>query len=412
MLYLRLAARNVFRQWGRTAFSMVSIIAGVALLILGRGLMTGMKENVIRAQIDSMSGHVMVIPADYPTGGVRHPVDNLLEIDAETAAWLDDNAVSWTRRLLFVPRAVHGRDGMPIRVFGFDPETDEQVFPRTLWRTDGTVPTTAEDGILVSKGVARVLDLGPGDTVVLEVRTTSGALNALEVPVSGVVATTNPIFDRIGAFAAKPLVQDLVRSGDQFSHLAVRLRDRNRAGAVAAELQKRFGDTARVTTWVEETAPVMVIMNIRQTMLDVLALALMAVAAVGIANTVLMAAFERVREIGTLQALGMTRRGVVGLFVTEGLLMGIVGSAIGALLGGWAVWHWSVQGIDMTPLLEGAGEGGTLDTIPFSAVMYTEWSEPVIALAMGFGVVVAALASIYPAVMASRLPPADAVRAE
>jgi putative ABC transport system permease protein len=154
------------------------------------------------------------------------------------------------------------------------------------------------------------------------------------------------------------------------------------------------------------------VMEMRQTMLDLVALALMAVAATGIANTVLMAAFERVREIGTLRALGMTRRGVVGMFVTEGLFMGIVGSLVGALLGGWAVWHWSVNGIDMTPLIDEFSEGGTYDGIPFSAMLYTEWSEPVIVGAVVFGVVVAMLASIYPAVIASRLVPAEAVRAE
>ncbi|MBW2257589.1 MAG: ABC transporter permease [Deltaproteobacteria bacterium] len=412
MLYLRLAARNVFRQYGRTAFSMVSIIAGVAVLILGRGLMTGMKENAIRGQIDNRSGHVLVVPADYPTGGIRHPVDNLLEVDDDTDAWLDENAVSWTRRVVFVPRAVHGMDGMRIRVFGFDPDTEEAVFPRTLWHVNGKVPMTAEDGLLVSRGLARVLDLEPGGTLILEVRTATGALNALEVPVSGVVTTSNPAFDRIGAFAPKPLVQDLLISGEGFSHLAVKLRDRNRAVVVAAELHARFGESARVSTWAEETEAVMGIMDIRQRMLDLLALALMAVAATGIANTVLMAAFERVREIGTLRALGMTRRGVVGMFVTEGLFMGIVGSLIGALLGGWAVWHWSVNGIDLTPMIEQAGEGGTYDAIPFSAMLYTEWSEPVLIAAVVFGVVVATLASIYPAVIASRLVPAEAVRAD
>ncbi len=146
-------------------------------------------------------------------------------------------------------------------------------------------------------------------------------------------------------------------------------------------------------------------------MFDILAFALMAISATGIANTVLMATYERVREIGTLQALGMTRRSLIALFVTEGLVLGVLGSALGAGIGAATVHHFSVQGIDLSTLIAKASEHGGYENVSFSTMLYLDWSVTTALFSFAFGLVVALLASLYPAVFASRLSPADSVRA-
>jgi putative ABC transport system permease protein len=147
-------------------------------------------------------------------------------------------------------------------------------------------------------------------------------------------------------------------------------------------------------------------------MLNIIALALVAIAAAGIANTILMAAYERVREIGALRAMGMTRLGVLGLFVGEGLLTGLAGSLAGAAIGGWLVYKYSRDGIDLTGLVATVGSKGVYNSIPFSAMLYTSFSWAIVLGAAAFGLMVAVLSSIYPAVLASRLLPAEAVRAD
>ena len=409
MMLLRLGLRNVFRQWRRNLLSIVSIIAGVFVLILGRGFVHGLNENIIRAQIDSLSGHVMAVPSDYPTFGIQNPVDHLLTLDDATRAWLDDNTQAWTTRVLFVPRAIKGRDAMRIRVIGFDPARDEAVFPRDFWRIDGAMAEKADE-ILLSTGVSRILGVKKGDTIVLETRTAAGAMNALEVKCSGVLTTSNPILDQLGAFAPMALVDSLVQPEGKWSHLAVRLADRRDADAIAAQLGTRLKD-ARVTTYAQEAADLLSVQQLRQRMFDILALALMAISATGIANTVLMATYERVREIGTLQALGMTRRSLVALFVTEGLLLGVLGSAVGAGLASAIVHHYSVHGIDLSSWMARASEHGGYENVSFSTMLYLDSSVATTLASFTFGLVVALLASLYPAVFASRLSPAESVRA-
>lgn len=412
MFTLRLAFRNVTRQTGRTALSMVSIIFGVAVLILGRGFVGGLKENIIRAQIDTVSGHVLALPAGYPTIGLQHPVDELLHVDAETAAWLDGATAGWTQRTFFTARVVHGRDAMRVRVVAVDPATDTSVFPRDGWRTQGAIAEGPEQGVTLSVGVARIFGSSPGDRLIFEARTTDGAINALEVPVAGVLRTGSPTFDGSGVLMSRALAQELVQIGDGFTHLAVRLPSRDDAAEFAAALAPRLGAQAQITTWREESEGLVAAQDLRQTMLDILAFAMMAIAATGIANTVLMAAYERVREIGTLRAMGLGRGGVIRLFVTEGAIMGVAGSLLGAALGGGIVWRFATKGLDLSALVETGAESGAWQEIPMSVVLYTELSATSIAGGAAFGLLVAVLASIYPAFIASRMAPAEAVRAE
>jgi len=402
---VRLAVRNLSRNLRRTLLSLGSVIAGVAVIILGQGFVGGLEENTIRAQVDTMSAHLSIRPADYPTEGLTHPVDALVPVDAGLTAALDSSGGKWTTRTLFAPRAVHRGDSIRARAISYDPVRDPQVFPREMWNVAGEIPT--DEGVLISRGVARLLELNIGDVFVLQVRTHKGAVNALEVPVAGVVSVGSPIVDRFGILLPRKVGNALLGIDDGLvSHVHLRFPNRNRSTA-AEDLTPALPRASEMVTWQDETRAMLQMHQIRRTALNILAFALLLMSAAGIANTILMAAYERVREIGTLRAMGMTRRTVVSLFVLEGGLMGAAGSVLGALIGGAVVLYFNINGIDLSVALENASGGN----VPVSTMLYLEFSQLVIAFAMVFGLAVAVMASIYPALVASNMAPADAVRA-
>ncbi|MEZ4320927.1 MAG: FtsX-like permease family protein [Myxococcota bacterium] len=403
-MLLRLAVLNLTRSVRRSVLSMSSVVLGVAVIIVGQGVIAGFEENSIRAAVDGLTGHVQIRPRDYPTEGLAHPIDKLAPVDPALADWLDANTSAWTARTVFVAEAVHGADAMPVRAIGVDPAKDSEVFPRSGWTIDGSEPVSAEDGVLLSTGVARLLELKAGDTVVLQAHTTGGAMNALEVPVAGVFNAGTPMLDRFGVVLARDLARDLLQSGDRTSHVSVRLDDREQTEAFAARLTERLPEDREIVTWIDECAPVLAFQAVRQAALNLVVLALMGMSATGIANTVLMAAYERVREIGTLRAMGMTRAGVMQLFVLEGALLGVVGGSLGALLGAAVVLWFEDRGIEL-PLALATGH------LPVSTILYLRFSLAVAAFSALFGLTTAVLASVYPAVVASRPAPAEAVRA-
>jgi putative ABC transport system permease protein len=413
-LLLRLAARNLLRNPRRILLSLVSVVAGVAVYILGQGFVVGMKENMLRAQIDSVSGHVALRPAGYPTDGLSAPLDDRLVVTPEAAAWLDDNTVAWTRRVLFAPEAIAGMDSLRLRGIVFDPARDETVFQRTDWRVTGEVPVDADDGVLVGAGVADLLDLETGEWMTLRARTMDGAINALEVPVAGVLRSGNPMIDMTSVLLPWALGDQLLLGGEQTTHVNARLADRDDTAAfVEAALGGEAGAArfpgAEGVTWQTETAELARLQDIRQKIMQVLAFILLAMAATGIANTILMAAYERIREVGTLRALGMTRGGVVRLFVLEGALLGLVGATIGTVIGAGLVAYWTRVGIDLSPMMEGSGD--SMSNFPISTTLYmsTDVTQTVVGFLFGLGIAV--FASVYPAFAATWLAPAEAVRA-
>jgi putative ABC transport system permease protein len=407
MFLMRFAFKNLFRNPRRTALSLVSVVAGVAVYILGQGAIGGVKENVLRAQIDSVSSHVQTLPAGYPSDMMSHPIDELYPVDAETSEWLDHSTRAWTRRVLFSPDVIFGSDSMRIRGIAFE-SGDADVFPRDNWGVDGKIPVTAADGVLIGKGPAKILGIQAGDWITVRARTVNGAINALQVPVAGVVSSGSPVIDATAILFPWELSDQLIQHGGSTSHLHIRLNNRNRVDTFGPEVSERLGDGVQFQTYLTETADIMRLQDVRQRILNFIAFTLLAIAATGIANTILMAAYERFREIGTLQAMGMNRADVIRLFLIEGTYLGVLGGVLGAGLGGAAVYYWSTVGIDISAAIEASGD--TNNNIPFSTMLYFEFRADVIVLGFVIGVVIALVSSVYPAFVASRMNPADAVR--
>ncbi len=406
MITPRLAGRNLLRNPRRLLLSMVAIVVGIGFFILGESFISGLDENLKAASIESLNSHVLIRAPDYPPEGMQHPVDKLLDLDDETIRVLDEETVAWTERIVFAPTAAVGRRHARVRAIGYDPARDPAVFSRHLWEVSGEKPEEGEEEVLLTSGLAKLFGLSIGDALILRSRTHEGALNALRVRVSGVVETGYQNIDSIGVLMNLSLARRLI-AAERPTHVGTRLADRDETAPLASRLSEIVGDRAEVQTWQQDVEDLMGIQSIRRRALQVITVILLLLAGVGMANTILMSAYERIKEVGTLRAMGMSKGGITGLFVLEGLVVGIIGSLLGALWGGGLAAHWSVNPIDFSELIDVWGED-----LAFSVLAYTRFSMRVVLFGIGFGVVVSMLASIFPARVAARMPPADAVRAE
>lgn len=402
-LILSLAARNLFRNLRRTIITSGAVIAGVAVMIMGWGLVDGLDENLIRAQEQVVTGHVVLRPEGWPETGTALPLDETRSPSAELLARLgaDPRVEAWAPRTWFQGRAVAGADGITVRGIAYHPERDPEVFPREGWRLRGAWPQ-AEDEVVLGHWLASVLEREPGQDLIVETRTRAGAINALRLKVSGVLSTGTPTADRV-VWIPHPQAESLLHLEGNISTLALRLQRRGQADAVAADYGGQ-GWKARTVLW--ETKDMLAINAFRRRAIAVVVLILMAIAATGIANTVIMAAYERVREIGTLRAMGMTPGQIRALFLVEGGVLGAAAGLLGALLGMAVVGWFSHEGIDLSRVADNVGD------MAMSSVLYMRFSWPPVLGALLFGLLVSVLASLWPAHYASSLNPAEAVRAE
>jgi len=397
-----LAFKNLRRNLRRTVISGIAVIAGVALMILGNGLIGGLDEGVIRGQIDTQVGHVSLYPPDHPTNGLDNPVDELVELPAGLDSLLAE--YTYTTRLRFDTRIVHGVNGMRVVGIGYNPNTDPDVFLRDDFEVDGAWPEESDQvGVVLGKTLASLLDVEVGGIVTMQNRTSMGSQNALSWPVVGILNAQNPLLDSKVAFLTIDQAMELVVAPGP-SQVAVRL---NRRGETEEFLEvitsaDEVGDWQAVS-YIDGAEDMLAINKIRRSALKVMIFVLMAIAATGIANTVIMAVYERIREVGTLAAMGMRPKEIRKLFLIEGAVMGFSAALVGALLGGLANYRLSTTGFSVGDLPDAGA-------IPISTTIYTTFGWGPIWMGLIFGVIVATLASVWPAKFAAGLDPAVAVR--
>ncbi len=405
MFTLRLAVKNVLRKAWRSLITAVPVLVGVMMTILGWGLIDGIDNAVVNGQIKSDSGHFRVMAQGYLETEEEAELDLLIE-DLEAAGELLAAAgeARLHPRLTFTAELSDGRNGLVARGVGVEPESYfadfELPFERELEGGDAEATP-----IWVGASLAADFDVEPGDVLTVLARTRYGSYTAVDTSVRGLIRSQNPAVDNLAFFIPLAAARELLDAGGAATEIVGVLPRR----ALAVDLPARLGPQLaahglEIQTWRQRAEPMLRINRIRRKVLGVIVAVIILVAATSIMNTVVMAAFERVREIGALRALGMQIEGVVALFLGEALIIGLTGAAAGCALGVAAV-HQLRDGLDFSAA---AASGGVATSM--SSVLYFELEPSHVAVAFAIGLGMTLLAALYPSIRFSRLPPVEAMR--
>ena len=415
-LLVVLALRNLLRHKRRTLLTAAALVMGIAIMILGRAWQDATSRAVVEPAKLSTLGHVQVFAEDAAAdeGGEISfiaPQNNYRLIPEpqkviDTVLREEPRLQAGIARLMVGALLSSGDVSMEGLLIGIDPRARAAAYPALDLR-EGRFFEPGEKGILLNRGVARKLGVGVGGTVVALGTTSDGRLSGVKLTVTGVWKVGGlDAYEWGSCFVDLAAIQELLDAGDAAGVLVFRQRDGDEpSAAVAASVTaalRRHGIRARAWTWEEMGGPFLGGMIVTRFVGGILHAVLALIAAAGVLNTALMSVFERTREIGTIRAVGSRRSRVVGLFLLEGLFLGVVGAAGGALLGASLVHWFSVHGIPAFSEAQRYSYGGDH--------LYTAlaWRDLVSVPAMMIAVCV--LASLGPAVMAARMRPADALR--
>ena len=436
---LRLAVKNVLRKAWRSLLTAIPVLVGVMMTILGWGLIDGVDNAVIFGQIKSDSGHFRLMAEGYLEIEEEAELDLLIEDPGAAAGLLESiDDLRLHPRLSFSAELSDGRNGLVARGIGVEPDayfadfvlpleqavdTEDQSGPEDWPKSraeragfgqssgkeglgQGSQPKAGVPGAMwLGAILAEDFDVAPGDTLTVLVRTRHGSYNAEEYAVRGLIRSQNPAIDNFAFFIPLAAARELLDSGDAVSEIVGLLPRRSLAVDLPARLGPELAAQGlEIQTWRQRAEPMLRINRLRRKILGVIVGIIILVAATSIMNTVVMAAFERVREIGALRALGLQIEGVVGLFLGEALIIGLVGAAAGCGLG-VAVVHWLRDGLDFSAA---AASGGMAMSV--STVLYFEHNPGQVAVAFAIGLGMTLIAALYPSIKFSRLPPVEAMR--
>jgi len=396
----KLAFRNLGRNKSRSLLSALAVGVGMALLLLMvsvlEGEMTGALQNTIRLQ----SGHLQIRPKSYEEGKISLKWEDMIADPNQVAQQIKSlpQVTVATPRLVASSILTLSDESKGVQILGIDPDSAANQPFRDGMIAGEFIKADDREGILIGNTLADKLKLKLNDKVNLLVTTSNGDVNEQLFTIRGIFTTRTPGYDENTIFMPLAKAQAITATENHASTIFVLLQNSEDAEAVAQALQS---NKYKILTWREQNVFITQFEDYANAFFIVLYLIVLGITATVVTNTLVMAVFERTREIGILAAIGMKGRGIMAQFLAEAALLATGGVIGGLIIGGAAVAYFTVYGI----YIGDYGMTGVLfedhiyahltlgNTINLTIVTY----------------IITLIASLYPASLAARMEPVEAL---
>ncbi|PKN30355.1 MAG: ABC transporter substrate-binding protein [Deltaproteobacteria bacterium HGW-Deltaproteobacteria-21] len=405
---IKIAGRNLFRYKRRTLLTLSLIVIGV-LFVAGFMAVTGSFKTMMIGQItDSFVGHMQIHRKGYLAAIENLPLT--MNLKPQTARKVETilkeipGVEAFSSRIKFGAMFSNFTETTNIRLNGVDPEMEAKTVPLLLPRIMEGEKALKKGEILIPELIARGMKVNVGDMVVVIATNRDGSVNGKQLKVGGIMESATGPGGRDGYVHIDDAVEILRMEEKEISEIAVRLKDFDRLyevfgileGKLSGELNKQGKPVYEVHTW-EQLSPFYNIARMIDMMTFFIKIMLVAVVLISIMNVMIMAVYERVREIGTIAAIGTLPMRILSMFLIEGLLLGVIGAAIGGLLSIALVY-----GINAARF--------TYDFARQTDIVLTASVNPKdLLMIVGIVILVAVVASLQPAFKASRMDPIKAL---
>ena len=409
---MKLAGRNLLRYRRRTTLTAALIVIGVVAVLTFVGVSGYFKNMMVSSITDSMLGHVQVHRRGYVASIDSLPLNlNLgsgMTRQVEEALQSTPGVTAWSQRVKFGAMFSNFAETTSIRVNGVDPQREAQttpLLPGRLRDVPRGAPILARGEILVPVLLARGLKVKAGDEVVLIATNKDGSVNGKTFRVKSELESVTGPGGRDGYIHIEDARELLRMTQPEVSEIAIRIESLDRLNEVTQALTAKLSQLRNkqgmpvidVHTW-QRLSPFANVANMIDMMTLFVRVMLVAIVLVSVMNVMIMAVYERIREIGTISAIGTRPGRIMGLFLSEGLLLGIAGSVAGILVSVGVIAAVNAAGLTF--------DFGQQQGLPLVGSLH-----PRDLISVGLMVVaIAVLATLQPAWKASRMDPITALR--
>ncbi|PKN07061.1 MAG: ABC transporter substrate-binding protein [Deltaproteobacteria bacterium HGW-Deltaproteobacteria-8] len=409
----KLAARNLRRYLRRTLLTVLLIVLGVTLVILFSGLSGSFKSMMIGIITDSNLGHLQLHRKGYVASIDTLPLNFNLK-PAEYAQLrekldTDPQIAGYAPRIKVGAMLSNFMETTSVRITAIDPDKELVVSPALPDRIKSKAWNKARHllgpgEILVPMKIANALSIKEDDAIVLVATNRDGSVNGLTFKVVGLVEDVAGPQGKDGFIHLQDARTLLRIDGEEVSEVAVRVKDFSRLEKVRKHLAAGIADVKNpggkplfeLHSWAELT-PFATIAKMIDLLTVTMKIIMIGIVLISILNVMLMSVYERVREIGTIAAIGTSPMRIMGLFLAEGLFLGLIGATIGIVIG--------VGGIALLNLFKVQFTFAQMNLVLAPTIQVSE-----ILTVSATVLFMAVAATLQPAWKASRMEPVDALR--
>lgn len=401
---LRLAWRNLWRNHRRSLIMLSAIALGVWGMIWMTALMRGMVDQMIDNSIKTLSGHIQIHAAGYlDDPSVEHLIAPLEKSPALQNLLGSGDVVAWSERIR-VPAVIRSeREVYAVTLVGIDPARERGLsFIEESVSEGDSISSVNDNRLLLGRKLLERLETKLNRRVVLMSQDPENNIAERGFRIGGVFDTDPQATETSYVFAAIETVRKMLKMGPGVSEISLLGHDYRQLDLLKSRVQSAATENVEVKTWAEQDPYMGTMLNVMDGFILVWFTIIFLALSFGLVNTLLMAVFERTREIGLVQALGMKPSNILLMVLIESIIMLVIGLVAGNILT-WLTILPVKDGIDISGVAEGLEWAGMSSTLLPALLMKDVVLANAVVLVLGI------LASLIPAWRASRKVPIEAI---
>lgn len=395
---LQLAFKNLTRYKRRTLITAFAIAVGISMFIYVDSMLAGAEYESVRNLKWYETASARILDREYWEQRYGMPLDLVIEqpdmiIESlEEAGYIASKRIRFTGDLI-LSASEFGEDGnLPVAVTAIDPQRDFDVFHFSDTLIEGRFLKEDEDAVLLGSWFAEDIGAEVGSWITIVTRGNGGFYEAMDLQIVGILNCPNPNINRSLVMMPIDTADYYLAMDGSATEINIMLPDNADVESQMKSIRTLLEDPQlEVMSWESMAKDYLALAEAKRGGTAVILFLIFIIAAVGISNTMLMAIFERIRELGMMRSLGMSDAKIRLAFLFEAAGIGLIGSTIGVIFGVLADWYMVAIGIDFSFIMRDMDIGYRIQ-----GVFRGAWNPETIVLAFFAGILISMTVALLP----------------